>query len=368
MYTPFKDIIPSTKTIIINTNLCIEKSIVVQNIHVKELNIEIGVKTKEELEIEVMKSDVKDGDIILVEYADIMKGLKFKRKRNNKKPFRNNMTFVMVNGDNFVNFKVPEIGKIQMTGCIYDHQAVECIKYFWDYLRKIPEGYSFTDSSTTLKCIFRTVMTNIDFGIGFNINREKLNEYFNLYTPYKSLLETSFAYTGVNVKFPYNIDGLEYDQIEWIDDKWVECKLPHPEYLTQITNQKELYREVNRKRRNTFLVFHSGTAIMTGMVQQFMEQHYNEFMNIVTNIRNNIIENHQPEPDLKKVVAYLKDIPDTWVSKQTISTDFDKKTANNIFKYCIRYVVHGIAVKKEKRVHYIKCLKNICKVPSEYLK
>ena len=43
-------------------------------------------------------------------------------------------------------------------------------------------------------------MTNIDFNVGFNINREELDIYINSSTLFNSLLETSFGYTGVNIK------------------------------------------------------------------------------------------------------------------------------------------------------------------------
>ena len=45
-------------------------------------------------------------------------------------------------------------------------------------------------------------MTNIDFNVGFIINRENLDKHMNELENFNSLLETSFAYTGVNIKFP----------------------------------------------------------------------------------------------------------------------------------------------------------------------
>jgi hypothetical protein len=49
---------------------------------------------------------------------------------------------------------------------------------------------------------YNELMTNIDFNVGFTINRENLDKYINSNTDYNSLLETSFGYTGVNIKIP----------------------------------------------------------------------------------------------------------------------------------------------------------------------
>ena len=45
-------------------------------------------------------------------------------------------------------------------------------------------------------------MSNINFSLGFCINKENLDEYINKNTNYYSLLETTFGYTGVNIKIP----------------------------------------------------------------------------------------------------------------------------------------------------------------------
>ena len=54
-------------------------------------------------------------------------------------------------------------------------------------------------------------MRNIDFGLNFYVDREKLDEYFNTCTDYHSLLETSFGYTGVNIKIPISNVHLNLD-------------------------------------------------------------------------------------------------------------------------------------------------------------
>lgn len=49
-------------------------------------------------------------------------------------------------------------------------------------------------------------MRNIDFSVGFIIDREKLNKYMVTQKDFHCLLETSFGYTGVNIKVPLQQD------------------------------------------------------------------------------------------------------------------------------------------------------------------
>ena len=88
---------------------------------------------------------------------------------------------------------------------------------------------------------FITVMTNIDFNVGFIVNRENLDKYMNQQTEHNSLLETSFGYTGVNIKFPSNctyyhtlIPQITYTGV------WNDTTIPSKTYYDQLsTKEKE---------------------------------------------------------------------------------------------------------------------------------
>ena len=137
-----------------------------------------------------------------------------------------------------------------------------------------------------------TVMTNIDFNLGFNINREMLDKHMNSNTDYKSLLETSFGYTGVNIKFPMEkkiTHNLPYIELNDQTDKWDISNKTYTDYLGFLQDF-EKKKELNKKRWNTFLVFHSGNVIMSGLGKFYMKDHYKIFMKIINDIKKNIEE------------------------------------------------------------------------------
>jgi TATA-box binding protein (TBP) (component of TFIID and TFIIIB) len=183
-----------------------------------------------------------------------------------------------------INFKISRNGKFQMTGCKEDCHAENCVKYIWEYIKDDPEIYTKPENKP-FKAIFIPAMRNIDFNLGFIINREKLDEYFNNNTEYYSLLETSIGYTGVNIKIPVKkpITDLKLKQLVYKEDNWSAPKMiPYQKYLDTL-KPKEQQKKLDKERFTTFLLFHSGKAIISSMCAEFSKDVYYEFLDIIKN-------------------------------------------------------------------------------------
>jgi hypothetical protein len=140
--------------------------------------------------------------------------------------------------------------------------------------------------------MFKVVMTNVDFSLGFLVNRSNLDRFFNSNTDFNSLLETSFGYTGVNIKFPIEIipyKNIHEERLEINTGEWSSHKITYDDYLETLT-QAERKKELEKKRYNTFLVFHSGNVIMSGAVKEFMAAPYYRFLDIIKECRSEIEE------------------------------------------------------------------------------
>lgn len=308
-FEDFDDISVSTKTFIIMTNFKIKIVELFNFLPVTEYIIipkRRGRKKKSD-KIDPNK-DIISGSIITLELNEDIRGVDLKKKKNSKKKkrgsyFRNAVTVVMFVDNKKINFKISCNGHFQVTGCKNTSHAAICIKYIWDYIKNNQQIYVLEEPFPS--ATFIPAMRNIDFCFGFKVDREKLDEYINTQTAYTSLLETSFGYTGVNIKLPvYNkITELELKQMKYIEGVWVEDFLtPFNTYLNTL-KPKEQEKKLKKERYNTFLIFHSGKAIMSGLNADFQRRSYNDFIDIIRSCYHLIKENLQEYPNIKKQKA-----------------------------------------------------------------
>lgn len=292
-FKEFDDISVSTKTYTATTNLIINITTLFETIPITPYVVTVkkrGRKKKGE-QIDHNK-DIKPGSIVTVKYENQLRGVELKNKKpkpKKKKWFRNSITVVII-FDKPINFKVCRNGTFQMTGCKNLDHAEQCVKHIWHHMRGNSDIYSFKRGNE-LEALFIPSMRNIDFSLGFLVDREKLNNFIFKHKQYHCLLETSFGYTGVNIKMPLeqNISSMKIKKLTSNDDEFIEKWTTYQEYL-DILPQKDAETKINEDRYNTFLVFHSGKCIMSGLTAEFMREPYNVFLNLINEAYEEIEE------------------------------------------------------------------------------
>jgi hypothetical protein len=294
-FPDFDDIKVSTKTIIAKTNMTIDLRKLFDYLPITDYKVnpkKRGRKKKiEQIEEKII---IESGSIITLKYENDVRGVEIKKKKIDKKKkskwFRNSFTVVMIIDNKPINFKVCQNGMMQITGCKFDSQAEDCVKFIWYYIKEQKEIYKFTYGDF-LDIMFIPVMRNIDFSLGFNVDREKLAKYISTQTKYHCLLETSFGYTGCNSKVPINIDirKMKIKKLSFVDDNWVEKESIYDEYLNKLT-EKEINKKMNKERFVTFLIFHSGKVIQSSINSEFGRDSYYYFLEIIKSAFDEIEE------------------------------------------------------------------------------
>ncbi len=287
----FKDIPISTRTIIVSTNTNINIENLYENLPITQYTVirkKRGRKKKDV--IEDINNSVPSGSIISVKYQDKLRGVELKPKKKQTKYFRNAVTIIMSIDNKFINLKVSTNGKFQVTGCKYfEHCQKSIINIFDIIIDKIDIYLNTYDKNIDI--LFNNVMTNKDFSMGFQVNREVLDNIINSETPYNSLLETSFGYTGINLKMVLKKDierNFKCLKINIDTKEKEEYILSYEKYFSKLTD-KEITKE-QKKRHITFLIFQSGNVIMSGINEILMEYYYNEFYKIIEKNYENIKE------------------------------------------------------------------------------
>lgn len=293
-YPEFENIKVSTKTYTAYTNVNIDIYKLFNYIKITPYTIIPKKRGRKKKDYEpVIENSVPYGSIITLKCEGSIRGVVLNdRKTNNW--FRNALTIVVVL-DKIINFKVCKNGTFQMTGCKTKSHAIYCVKMIWELLSQDKSMYNYTikDDSCNFTAYIIPSMRNIDFDLGFKIDRSNLNKYMiSLNKELFCLLETSFGYTGVNIKIPLNknkdemiVDKLQIDQ----EHNCISTNVTYGQfkewYETNHTEKLKIKRSFN-----TFLVFHSGKVIFSGLTKEMMKDTYVEFIKIIKKGKKHIIE------------------------------------------------------------------------------
>lgn len=289
-YPAFNDIKVSTHTFIVLTNVSIDIQKLFDYLPITNY---IVIPKKRGRKKKVITGDpnegIPDGSIISLDLAGKIRGIRLKiEKKKERNYFRNSVTVVMRIDGKKINFKISRNGKFQMTGCRTQSQGERCIHHMWNYIHLQPDIYKYTDNVGTFNAVFIPAMRNCDFALGFLVDREKMDSYFNENTSSYSLLETSIGYTGVNIKIPIqrSIKDIKLTKITCNNGVWdVDSNIPYQYYLNNM-KPKEQQKKLGKDRYTTLLIFHSGKVIISSMCREFAIDAYNFFIDIVSKYRD----------------------------------------------------------------------------------
>jgi hypothetical protein len=358
----FENIKISTTTVILYTNLFVDRFRLFERLPIQKVVIPPEIKIKKDMKLWILGQQYPDGSIITLQ-EDLYKirGFQIKKKKKGhvenmssiiypewsavenykykdivffdkgvwtaleentgKEPqegsswllisivnsdstaFRNSLTIVMIIAGNLINFKVPTRGKIQMTGVKNVEHIELCLYHFWKLVKSLaldyPDVYELdiplrgdVSGVDTFYVVSRIVMTNKNFTLDFNINKENLDHYINTKTPFNSLLETSAGYAVVNIKIPFSLgDNTLINTFTFYKDTdaYTKGDILYND-LFKLLSHKDQLAEKRKKRHNTFLVFSSGATILTGMNIEYMKNDYFRFKNMILESNSYILE------------------------------------------------------------------------------
>ena len=186
--------------------------------------------------------------------------------------------------------KIGRLGRFHVTG-VKDHlESYEIVKYLVSLMLLSSEKDIFLNKDDDIDCHlvkvkFLTIMTNYIYNTEFKIDKEKLNNLLNTQSDFINLYETSFGYTGVNVK-------------KEIDIKKFQNKIDMPIHVydkkkqnwTVLYEKRHIFGKLNKPKHNTFLVFNSGKCIVSGIQEELMQEDFDLFSTFLQSNRHYIEE------------------------------------------------------------------------------
>lgn len=280
-YKTFDELGTSTKTVMVYSNVQFNFEKLFESLPITEVDVPL---TKKKKLPDMKKVKAPRGAIISLRYKNKFRGIVTKAVSDKKSTyFLNQVTCILSLGNKNLHIMMFK-NKLKIAGNKDTEQAYDTVKLLWDHIQKIENGYNFLDKNPP-RFIFDVVMTNVDFKLGFQIDRRKLNNLMNSSKyrdfVYMSRFETT-GNTNVNIK--------------------LYCKKP-PEFsykcLTidknkpSFSNEKDnIYNDKKKQKPKytTFLVFRSSKVIESGCYNNEMRIGYEKFINIIKENKEQIEE------------------------------------------------------------------------------
>ena len=184
----------------------------------------------------------------------------------------------------------------KIVGCLHTKEAYNVIRILWTEVQKIG-CYELVDNKLP-RFIVDDVMINVNFQLGFMINRKKLNEVLNKdqYSEFicSSIFETT-SHTNIKIRMPkicpkewYNVGVIFQNSAPVISNDGF-AKI-YRRVKVKDNPYKNKKNEEKGSKYHTFLVPRTGKVIVSGKYMSLMEEQYNFFRKIILEHKDEITE------------------------------------------------------------------------------
>lgn len=297
MYPTFDQIQVSTMTFIAYCNIDVHIENIYHFLQVLDIaNPQNKAENKKNINI---INNVQNGTIISVRSKNNVRGYRlFSPKKNtyNNNFFRNSIT-IIIKIDKIITFKLSSNGTFQITGCRNNSHPIECVEKIWSLI-KGHEGKLFEYRNTCNEKYFEAMyipcMTNINFSLGFTVNKSKLIEKFDKNSGYyPPFIIPNNTYTGVCIKSRYtkSLSDIKIQIKKFLPSQnaWSFRLSSYDEYLKTLA-PKIYEKKLSKLRFTTFLIFRSGNCILSGITPDVMKSEYEKFISFIETIHDEVAE------------------------------------------------------------------------------
>ena len=234
-----------------------------------------------ELDLDLLFDEINvHEDFTNVLYRKREKGEKKKRKvKPNPKNFLNCIFLTFRSSCKKVNLQLFKNGVIQLTGCKGVDHSKSALLSFWKVVRKTTLRHRFD----YLECYLVSVMRNINFNLGFPIDREKLGNY--VFNNSNSYVISQVVGGFIGMRFVILVESIK----------------DMPVYRIKIENEKDIeegetvkYEDFSNpknkafKKHITVTIFQTGRVLFSGPHEKYQDPVIDWFFSLVEKIADDI--------------------------------------------------------------------------------
>ena len=255
---------------------------------------EVKVNTVEERLVLVPGTDIKEIQYFCNKCESYFALRQLKKIIN----FLNQITIVLSIGHIILNIMLFK-NNFKIAGCKEDDDAVESTMILWQNYVLHSKGWAQIPDEKNPKFVFSLVMRNVDFRLGFFIDRKELNRLMN-HKKYANKIfmsqHESTAHTNVNIKmYAKKPDGYMYDCL--VIPKKKES------YFVKLQHNPYKPKKKKKPKYTTAIVFSSSEIILSGRYEETMRKAYEFFVKAAVSNKT-LIEEKLKSPD-QDLMAHL---------------------------------------------------------------
>lgn len=209
-----------------------------------------------------------------IRFKNMEKGMNMNIKKKNRNiNFLNCITFIFYTNNKKVNIKMFRNGVFQITGCKMINSLYPCLTYIL--------SDKFIKDINIFKIQIKSVMKNINFNIGFNIDRDNVIKHLN--KKYNNILVHEYIYNKMEIKLKIKISDIVLENIPVYFIEIKDSKI----IKNNIVLNKSFYNN-NKNRYVTISIFRNGNVLLSAIDDTTYILYFKYFMHIINKFENKI--------------------------------------------------------------------------------
>jgi len=265
----------------------------------------------ENIAVLIPKAEQK-GIIAQIKYQQMKKGedkgekIKKKTKKNKddnsklKKNFLNCITIIMY-ANKRINIKFFKNGCLQLTGCKHINHVIICINAIYKELTKNKECFIIENNNSDILVYIKSVMRNIDFDLGYEINRFTfLKKFIELCEKDENVIFFDSVADRTEVKIKIRISKEEIKELPVIKINLSTQEITMLKYENCMHIIEHDQKKIESKFIDKFVtitVYQNGKILLSGADKLLQKKYFEWFNYHVEKIKHLVIK---PLPVVKK--------------------------------------------------------------------
>lgn len=248
----------------------------------------------------ITETDLTKKGILSAKYQSFKKGFieekpKKSKKNTGEKPIKKNFlncVTMIVFIDKKINIKFFKNGVFQLTGCKNINHVIESITIIRNTLFKVKDHFKFDHNSDDLIVYIKSAMRNIDFNLGYQINRFSFFDYLvNTYKNNDNVVIPDAVGNKMDTKIKIRLtqeEILTLPVVKFVFPSRQKTTLCFKDCVDIIEPEKNKTCYKPKDKFVSIFIFQNGKVLLSAADETLQHKYFDWFLALITNIENDI--------------------------------------------------------------------------------